>query len=83
MEGLGQPRNALAQANLRDWFQSQAPPRFEPRPFQHTVTVLLRLGFCMGEVFVRVGILVRVGIQGRAEFGLKYNTSLKKRSLWQ
>ena len=25
--------NALAQANLRDWFQSQAPPRFEPRPF--------------------------------------------------
>ena len=31
--GLGPPRNALAQGNPRDWFQSQAPPRFEPRPF--------------------------------------------------
>ena len=31
--GLGPPRNALAQANPRDWFQSQAPPRFEARPF--------------------------------------------------
>ena len=37
--GLGPPRNALAQANPRDWFQSQAPPRFEPRPFQHTAPI--------------------------------------------
>ena len=30
--GLGPPRNALAQANPRDRFQSQAPPRFTLKP---------------------------------------------------